>query len=271
MGMFFIIAAVAILVLVAVHLFGTYQFAAKISSLKERLLLSQAQATAPDPSHIPPIVRRFATRNGARAGGPPALLMVQDAEMRLRIDQAFFRQDATQVSGTRRPGFVWQATGVIAAVIPVRIVDAYVDGEGGLEVRLAGSVPVSAASGAEMAKGEAMRFLAELPWNPEAILNADGLSWRQIDDDTVEVSTPTVGGPARVVLHFDQDGDIASIEAPDRPRAGDTPARWIGRFSDYAQVGAYRFPRRGEVAWDLPEAEFVYWRGNIVSIAASGN
>lgn len=271
MRLYFIIAAGIILALGAAYLFGAFQFSARIGALRQRLLISQAQATAPDHAPIPPVVQQFATRNGARAGGPPALIMVQSAEMRLRMDQAFFPLEATQVSGTRRPGFVWQATGAIGAVVPVKIVDAYVDGEGELEVRLAGSIPITSARGPEMAKGEAMRFLAELPWNPEAILNADGLSWRQIDDDSVEVSMTTVGGPARVVLHFDPDGDIASIEAMDRPRSGDTPARWIGRFWEYAQVGAYRFPRRGEVAWDLPEEEFVYWRGNIMSITATGN
>lgn len=111
-----------------------------------------------------------------------------------------------------------------------------------------------------------MRFLAELPWNPDAILNADGLTWRQVDEASVEVSMETTGGQARVTMLFDQAGDIVAIEADDRPRSGDTPGRWIGRFSGYAQVGPYRFPASGEVAWDLPTGEFVYWRGAILSV-----
>jgi hypothetical protein len=136
-------------------------------------------------------------------------------------------------------------------------------------VRIAGSVSVATSTGPETAKGEAMRFLAELPWNPDAILNAAGLTWRQVDDATVEVSMMTSGGLATVSLQFDAGGDISAIEAADRPRAGDTPARWIGRFSNYAKVGAYRFPRYGEVAWDLAEGEFVYWRGNILTLSSA--
>jgi hypothetical protein len=93
--------------------------------------------------------------------------------------------------------------------------------------------------------------------------------WRQVDEASVEVSMETTGGLARVTLHFDRDGDITSIVAEDRPRAGAIPARWVGRFTDYTQVGLYRFPAHGEIAWDPPEGEFVYWRGDILSVTPS--
>src|SRR5690606_31490147 len=121
-----------------------------------RLLVSQLGTTPPDLTLVPVIVRDFATRNGGRVGGPAAVEMVQDAEMRLAVDRPFFRLDASQLSGTRQPGFVWQAAGTIAMIVPLQIVDSYVDGLGGLEVRIAGSVPVAHSSGPETAKGEAM-------------------------------------------------------------------------------------------------------------------
>jgi hypothetical protein len=268
-----ILIAIAVLALglLAAQLVRSNQFTQKIADLGGRLLATQLGTTSPDRTLVPIIVREFAIRNGGRVGGPSAVTMMQDAEMRLAIDQPFFRLDASQLSGTRQPGFVWQAAGAIAMIVPLRIVDFYVDGLGELEVRIAGSVPVATSSGPETAKGEAMRYLAELPWNPDAILNAPSLRWRQVDKATVEVSMLTSGGPAMVSLHFDGEGDITAIEAEDRPRAGDTPARWIGRFSDYAQVGAYRFPRYGEVAWDLAAGEFVYWRGAILSVSSSGS
>lgn len=86
--------------------------------------------------------------------------------MRLAIDQPFFALDASQISGTRAPGFVWQANGAMSGGIPLRIVDSYFDGSGLLEVRVAGSISVTTSTGSETAKGEAMRFLAELPWTP---------------------------------------------------------------------------------------------------------
>ncbi len=264
-----VVAAVLLVALLAAQLVLSGQFASKINDLGRRLVASQS-ASSPDVALIPPIMREFALRNGEHVGGPTVVSMTQNAEMRLQVDQPFFRLDASQLSGTRQPAFVWQAKGMMSAIVPLQVVDAYVEGVGGLEVRIAGSIPVASSIGPETDKGEAMRFLAELPWNPDAILNATGLIWRQVDETAVEVSMQTGGGVARVLLHFDERGDVTAIEAADRPRAGDTPAPWVGRFSDYAQVGLYRFPGHGEVAWDLPDGEFVYWRGDILSVTRSG-
>jgi hypothetical protein len=257
----------AIIVAVLVTELGLSRlFSAKVDDLRRRLLASQVCA-APDQSLIPQLVRDFAARNGGRLGGASAVRMVQSAEMRLKPDQAFFHINATQLSGAREPGFVWQAAGTMAAIVPLQVVDSYVAGAGWLEARIAGAIPVASARGPEIDKSEAMRFLAELAWNPDAMINASGLSWRPVDSRTVEVSMTTRGGPARVRLLFDAAGDITGIEADDRPGAiGKLPAPWIGRFSDYVRIGAYRWPRQGEIAWTLPAGEFVYWRGEIVSI-----
>lgn len=265
MNLFLIAAVVLPVGLFLAQLILSSQFSAKIRNLGDRLVSSQV-VSAPRMDLIPLIMRDFAVRNGGHVGGPDTVTMTQKAEMRLAADQPFFQLDASQVSGTKTPGFVWRARGTMNGIVPLQIVDAYVAGVGELEVRVAGSIPVASAGGPEAAQGEAMRFLAELPWNPDAILNAGGLTWRQVDAVSVEVSMETTGGEARVTMLFDQTGDIVAIEAKDRPRVGDLPARWIGRFSGYAQAGPYRFPAAGEVAWDLPKGEFVYWRGAILSV-----
>jgi hypothetical protein len=266
MKIFLIVAAVVVVTLIIAQLVLAGQFRSRIRDLDQRLARSQEEGknAASDP---PAVIRDFAIRNGARIGGPRVMKIVQAAEMRLAPDQPFFALAASQLSGTRVPGFVWQATGTMAAVVPLQVLDSYVDGIGLLDVRVAGSIPVTRSSDGETAKGEAMRFLAELPWNPEAILNSEGLTWGELEGGSVEVSMDTAGGVALVTLHIEA-GDIVAIEAADRPRADDAPARWIGRFSDYVQDGVYRFPRRGEIAWDLPGGEFVYWRGEILSVTS---
>lgn len=260
------VAGAIIVAVLATELALSGLLSAKVEELLRRLRASQVSA-APDQSLIPLQVRDFAARNGGLIGGASVVRMVQRAEMRLKPDQAFFRIGATQLSGVRDPGFVWRATGALAGIVPLQVVDSYVAGAGWLEARIAGAIPVASARGPEIDKSEAMRFLAELAWNPDAMINASGLSWRPVDSRTVEVSMTTRGGPARVRLLFDAVGDITGIEADDRPGAiGKLPAPWIGRFSDYVRIGAYRWPRHGEIAWALPEGEFVYWRGEIVSV-----
>lgn len=246
------------------------RFSAHIEAL-ERQLAGVQNAERVDLSTIPAIVVAFAQRNGGSVGGPTIVVAQQVAEMRLEPDQPFFNIRASQVFGTRAPGFVWHAHGMMKGIIPVEIVDALVDGQGFLEARIAGSISVAKASGPATDLGEAMRFLAELPFNPDAILNAPALNWTVVGPRSVMVSINTTGGEATVRLDFDPNGDIVGIEAADRPRmVGDTviPTGWVGRFADYIRIGAYRLPRTGEIAWILPAGEFVYWRGGMTSLVS---
>ena len=249
------------------------QFAASVTMLEGRLAESQhAPAGGVDIATLPPILQEFARRNGGRAGGPTLVRAQQQAEMRLSPDQPFFPVTASQLFGTHQPGFVWNANATLMGIIPMVVIDSYVDGVGQLDARIAGAISTASAGGTEGALGEAMRFLAELPFNPDAILNAPDLHWQQADESSVTVSLQTAGGLATVRLTFDAAGDIAQVDAPERPRmVGDisVPTPWHGRFSDYGAVGAYRLPRHAEIAWLLPDGEFVYWRGAMTSLEAA--
>ncbi|UJW85691.1 DUF6544 family protein [Devosia sp. SL43] len=258
------------LVAIAVLLIMSNQFVAKIEALRKIVVAAQT-SPPPEENTIPEIIRTFAVRNGATLGGPATVISQQQDEMTSGPGQPYFALQATQLSGTRKPGFVWEATATMALVVPIRVVDALAADDGLLEVRIAGAIPMVNAAGPDSDKGEMMRFLSELAWNPDAILNVAALKWRQIDERTVEVSIETAGGIAAVRHLFDANGDIVGIEADDRPYLLDgktVPMRWIGRFRDYTQFGSYRVPRHGEVAWVLPEGEFVYFRGTITSFAA---
>jgi hypothetical protein len=49
-----------------------------------------------------------------------------------------------------------------APLLSAHVLDCYVDGEGLLEARLFGSLRLARAAGPQAAKGELMRYLAEL-------------------------------------------------------------------------------------------------------------
>lgn len=264
---FMLIVGVVVVGLALVAVFRSVQFAQGIEAQRRQLLAVQASGPV-DTAALPDLVRAFAERNGGQRGGPEIMVMQQQAEMRLAPDQPYFELAAEQVFATRRPGFVWQARGRMASVVPVSVVDSYVDGIGILEARIGGVLTVAHSAGPETARGEAMRYLAELPFNPDAILNAPDLHWEQVDVDTVAVSLETIGGLARVLLHFDEAGDVTTASAADRPRDVDgatVPTPWLGYFSSYDMIGGYRLPLTAEVAWQMPAGEFVYWRGHITA------
>jgi hypothetical protein len=163
--------------------------------------------------------------------------------------------------------FFWRARFPVIPFVSMRVLDGYAAGRGRLEARLFG-VPVMRSSGPEMAEGEAIRYLSELPWVPHAMLANRALEWSDIDARTVEVATRVGAERVAFRIELDAGGDIMGGSA-ERPRTeGKKIVRtpWASTFGDYAVVGGVRIPTHGEVRWELPEGRFTYWRGTITSL-----
>lgn len=165
---------------------------------------------------------------------------------------------------TEQVAFSWRARFPLLPFVTMHVVDRYAAGEGLLEVRVLG-LPVSRMHGRATAEGEAMRYLAELPWVPHAIDSNARLDWRELGARTVEAATQVGSSRVAVRLEFDADDDIVSASAQ-RPRVegksvATTP--WTGVYSDYAVVGGVWLPTRATVRWELTDGPFTYWDGTI--------
>jgi hypothetical protein len=252
---------------VAAHFWYATTFQASIAS--DVALLETLSGEVPSPRNdLPEEIAAFA-RRGLGAAPRSFVRLRQQGSMRLDPNKDWSPMLAQHVASTYQSSFVWRATVRMAAMMTVVVVDSYVAGEGRLEARLFGSIRVARAAGADTDKAELMRYLAELPWTPEAILYNRTIRWRQLGDREYEASADSSGGEARVRVLLDPVGDITQVFADDRPRTvpgGSVPTPWRGLFSSYGEVGGYRTPRVGEVSWMLPEGEFTYWRGTVVEV-----
>jgi hypothetical protein len=176
-----------------------------------------------------------------------------------------------QVVTTRRPGFDWDARIVVARGLTVRVHDAYVAGEGRLSAKLMGLVTVADMQGTPAAaQGELMRYLAEAPWYPTALLPSQGPRWQAIDDHSARATLTDGTTTVSLVFGFGADGLIQTIQADARARTvGEriemTP--WRVRLWGYAPRDNALIPLDGEVAWLLPQGPYPYWRGHIESIS----
>lgn len=172
---------------------------------------------------------------------------------------------------TRRPGFDWNGRVAMMPGLPVLVHDAYVAGEGMLRASVLGLFTVADMRGTkDVAKGELMRFLAEAPWYPTALLPSQGVRWEAAGDRsacaTLEEGDHAIG----MLFTFDERGLIETVEAEARGRMAGcevVPTPWRGRFWNYQERGGMLVPLDGEVAWILPEREKPYWRGHIVEIS----
>jgi hypothetical protein len=215
------------------------------------------------------LARRYAERALADRPRPAQRVrLTQTGEMQLKPGR-WSRFDAVEDVRTDAVEFSWRATFRFAPLLSVRVHDWYRHGEGGLTGRLFGIVPVARAAGEETARAEAMRYLAELPWYPQAIVANPRLSWRALDDHAVEVATSVCSTRAAATLSFNRAGDLVGASASGRPRQenGRTVERpWSGEFCDFEVIGGVRIPTRAEVSWELPDGVFTYFRCRITGL-----
>lgn len=251
--------------LIAVQLAVARAFRARVLGLAGRLTsappVTDLGAAVGSAADLPALVVGYALRAGAEPGAAPRIARFnQRVEMRLTPGGPFAAMRAWQVVALGRAGFLWEARQDLGPLTRLRVLDAFVEGEGHLEARIFGSIPVARAGGAGIALGEAYRYLAELPWVPDAMIGNPDLIWRDAGPDRVEVRLETRQGPAHAVFSFDAEGDIVAVTAKGRPVRGPdgrmAPRDWFGRFSDYARLGPRRLPRRAEVGYEDGEVWF---------------
>ncbi|SNZ03203.1 hypothetical protein SAMN06269185_0216 [Natronoarchaeum philippinense] len=183
------------------------------------------------------------------------------------------RLSAVQHVTTDPPGFVWDATVRLAPLVPVRVVDAYVDGRGSLRARIGSLLTVAEPEPSpELDAGELQRYLAEAVWYPTALLPADGVSWEALDDRSARATLTHRETTVSLTFHFGDDDLVERVVAEDRPRAVDDgfePTRWIGQFREYESRNGLCVPTEAEVAWTLPDGELPYWRAQITAVEHS--
>jgi hypothetical protein len=222
--------------------------------------------TREDLADLPAPVRRYLDAV-LTEGQPRARTARIEQRGEIRLGEAWKQFSGTQHVAVDPPGFVWDATVRFAPMVPVRVVDAYVDGEGSLRAKLLSALTVSAAAPApEINESELLRYLAESVWVPTALLPGAGVEWEAIDDETARATLDDGDATASLVFHFD-DWRVERVHAEARYRQEDDDvAPWTGYFDAYEAFDGVRVPAEGEVEWTLPDGDQPYWRGEIETI-----
>lgn len=171
---------------------------------------------------------------------------------------------------TRRPGFLWDAQMSMLPGLTVRVVDSYIAGKGLLHAAILGLFTVADVSGdGEIARGELIRFFAEMAWYPTALLPSQGVRWEALDDRSANATIVDGLLTATLLFRFNDAGLIDSVHAEARgAMVGKemimTP--WEGSWSNYQTRNGMTVPFTGEVAWVRPEGRKPYFLGTIASL-----
>lgn len=240
---------------------GALAVAGGVSAWRFERLLRRARdavSVAPPPvdvgNGLPDVMRDFAERNGAVRGDlARGAALAQDAAMQMKPGAPWQPIAARQRIATGAAGFCWEGRAAGAGPAKFRVLDAYAGGRGLLAVQLFGVLPAARSRGGALDRGEAMRYLAELPWAPDAILGNPGIRWSDAGKDGVAAALDLTDGPVEVRFGFDDAGDIVEVTARGRPARGPGGRQvlrdWQGHFAQYEWIGARRIPTRAEVGY----------------------
>lgn len=217
-----------------------------------------------------PVARYFAF---AIPDGQPRIRVARvrwAGEMRLQPGAEWSPFTAEQQFTAAPPGFVWDARVRMIPVMPVRVRDSYVAGEGQMLGRIGGVVNVVNEGGTrEMASSALVRWLGEAAWFPTALLPGDGVTWRTVDDSTA-LATVTDGNiQVSGEFHFAPTGEMTGMTAVRYRDVNGTGVEtpFEGRYHGFERRQGVMVPKSAEVAWLLPEGRFAYWRGRPTSVA----
>lgn len=174
---------------------------------------------------------------------------------------------ATQFVITQRLGFDWDARIQMAPGVNAFVHDTYLLGEGSLHASLLGLFTVAKIpSTPEANQGELLRFFAEAPWYPTALLPSQGVRWEAINDTCARATLTDGATTVSLVFQFNAEGTIATMRADARYRDQLTAMPWSGRLWEYSVRNGMLIPLEGEVGWEYPEGTRLYFKGRTTEI-----
>ena len=215
------------------------------------------------PGPVFDLVKRLGVKNRSCAR---RVTLTQLGHMRLGRKARHSRFRARQMIDVGETEFEWRAS--FGPFGGISVTDVYRGGAGSLDVRLFNLIRLAHMAGPAFAKGEIMRYLAEIAWAPDAILLNRSLVWSIIDDRTLMVAAGTGAGYGSVRIDLDDEGRIGGIFAPDRQFTEGKIVEerpWSGQFLDYRRCLGRWLPYGAEVGWTIDGQAQKYWRGAITS------
>jgi hypothetical protein len=201
-------------------------------------------------AHLPEVVRGYLTHTIA-PGTPLASAVRLRMHGRIRLKR-WRKFKAVQVI-TCEGGMVWRAA-VRMAGTWIRGYDSLLGGEGSMQWRLLGMIPVIRESGPDISRSIAERVAAESIWLP-SMLVGDRARWRALDAGGAQASVSIAGRTVDLRLALDH-GCLTSVGLsrwgnPDGGAFCETP---FGAHVDQeATFGGYTIPVRLRVGWHFDD------------------
>jgi len=217
---------------------------------------------------LPLPVRRWLGRSEVVGKAHVRTLRLRQAgQLRTSPTGPWLPAEAEQYFSTATPGFVWSVDARLFGVLPIVGRDEYRAGKGRMLIKAAALLTVADAAGPKIDSGAMLRFLGEIVWFPSAALSPH-IQWTKIDDRSAQATFSDHQSSVSARFEFDAQGRVARILAS-RYLGGDADAvltPWVVSCSAWGRFAGVEVPVEGDVAWQLPDVNFSYYRWRILDV-----
>ncbi|MCW5963671.1 MAG: hypothetical protein KIT83_06515 [Bryobacterales bacterium] len=149
-------------------------------------------------------------------------------------------------------GFLWTAN--VSGSLPISGSDSFVDGQGAMQWRLLGLLPVMTAANANITRAARWRFVAEYVFVPGALLPSERVRWEAVGDHNARVTIFHDGIAHSLHFDFDLEGMPRKVSFE---RWGDfeseggiwQPIPYAVRCHGVFRKGGYSLPRQYTACW----------------------
>jgi hypothetical protein len=163
------------------------------------------------------------------------------------------------------PGFVWSGRVRFLPGLWLDATDEWTEGRGRLEVWLDSALPVASASGFQVDKSEAVRFLAEMAWFPTAFFDPRLVRWAPIDDRQACATLSAFEQEVSATFEFGADGLPTEVLAERFDGAGRLHP-WRATYRSYRVVDGLKIPFEGDASWEKLDRLETYARWRVESV-----
>lgn len=209
-----------------------------------------------------PAAARWYVEHAIAQGTPRVSVVRLQMRGEIRLKATWHPFDADQVIRWDR-GFVWRAK-VRMKGLPVTGFDRWIDGQGSMNWRILGIVPIVTASGPDVSRSAAERMLIEAVWLPSVLLDP-GVAWSERDATHVGADVTLREQHTHFELCLDEQGRIRSVSMLrwGNPEGHGYEALLFGGMAEEERTfGGFTIPSKLRIGWYFgtdrfePEGEF---------------
>ena len=191
----------------------------------------------------------------------------QKGFMKLKPDQKdWIKSEADEYFTIDQPVFIWRVKTSMMG-LPVVGRDLFRDGQGKMQIKLAGIIPVvNVANNPKLNESALQRYLGEIIWFPTAAVSSY-IKWEPVNDYSAKATMSYGGTTGSAVFYFNEQGELTKFVALRyKDITDEKPTEWVATVKGTETLNDLKLPTKLEASWVLDNGEFTWYKFEISDV-----